>query len=111
MKFKLFALLLLCGTSVFAGTHFYVGVGVGGFGGWGYYPPAPPVYSYAYPAPAYPAVAPAGSVWIPGYYYPVGPRYYWRAGYYARPPYVGAYWTAPRYYGGRYYAGYWGRHR
>lgn len=117
MKLKLLALLLLTGTSMFAGTHVYVGFG--GIGvGWGYYPPAPPVYSYAAPAypvaappygygaPAYPAVA--GSVWIPGYYYPVGPRYYWRAGYYARPPFAGAYWNAPRYYGGRYYGGHWG---
>ena len=55
-------------------------VGVGGFG-FGYYA-APP------PPPPPPLVA----------YY--GPRY----GYYARP-----YWVPPRYYGHRYFRGYWHR--
>ena len=32
-------------------------------------------------------------------------------GYYGAPPFVGAYWIAPRWEGGRYYAGYWGGHR
>lgn len=105
MKLKLLALLVLTGSSLFAGPRVFVGVGVGG--GWGYYPPAPPAYAYA---PAYNAAPPyVGAAWIPGYYYPVGPRYYWREGYYARRPFVGAYWNAPRYYGGHYYAGRWGR--
>ena len=32
----------------------------------------------------------------------------WIAGYWALPPYTGAYWVAPRLYGGHAYAGYWG---
>lgn len=101
MKTKLLALVLLAGSSVFAGTHFSVGIGVGG----GYYapPPPPPAY-YAPPlAPGY------GYTWVGGYYYPVGPRWHWHAGYWARPPYARARWIAPRYYGHRYYRGYWRR--
>ena len=104
MKTKLLALLLLAGSSVFAGTHISVGVGFGG--GYGYYaapPPPVPVVSYAapYPGPSY--------AWVGGYYYPVGSRWAWRAGYWAPRPYAGAYWVAPRYYGHRYYRGYWRR--
>lgn len=91
MKTKLLLILLLAGTSMFAGTHVAIGVGIGG----GYYaaPPAPgPGYS-----------------WVGGYYYPVGPRYSWHTGYWARPPYARAYWVGPRYYGHRYYRGYWRR--
>jgi len=47
--------------------------------------------------------------WVDGYWYPVGPRYYWHAGYWARPPYGRGYWVAPRYYEHRYYPGYWER--
>jgi len=101
MKTKILALFLLVGSSVFAGPRVFFGVGIGGpaFGygyGYRYYapPPPPPAYGYA---------------WVPGYYYPVGPRYSWRTGYWAHPPYAGAYWVGPRYYGGRYYRGYWRR--
>lgn len=108
MKAKLLVLLLLAGGSVFAGSRFFFGVGVGGYGPYpGYYaappPPPPPVVAYA---PAYPG---PGYSWIGGYYYPVGPRYVYRPGYWARPPYAGAYWVGPRYYGHRYYRGYWRR--
>lgn len=99
MKTKLLALLFLAGSSMFAGTRFFFGVGVGG-----YYPPPPPVVAYApppYPGPGY--------TYVPGYWYPSGPRYYWRAGYWTRPPYARARWVAPRYYGHRYYGGYWRR--
>ena len=74
MKTKLLALILLAGSSLFAGTRMFVGVG--GFG-----------YPY-YAAPPAPVV---------------------HAGYWARPPYVHAYWVGPRYYGHRYYPGYWRR--
>jgi hypothetical protein len=86
MKTKLLALVLLAGSSMFAGTRVVVGVGVPGYG-YGYYaaPQPPPVVAY------------------------VGPRYGWHAGYYVRPPYPGAYWVGPRYYGHRYYRGYWHR--
>jgi hypothetical protein len=104
MKTKLLAIFLLAGSSLFAGTRVFFGVGVGP--AYGYYaapPPPPPVVSYApaYPGPAY--------SWVGGYYYPSGPRWAWRAGYWAPRPYVGAYWSAPRYYGHRYYPGYWRR--
>ncbi|MGD0300267.1 MAG: hypothetical protein ABSE86_24520 [Bryobacteraceae bacterium] len=81
MKTKLLALVLLAGSSMFAGTRVVVGVGVPGYG-YGYYaaPPPPPVVAY------------------------VGPRY----GYF-RAPYPRAYWVGPRYYGHRYYRGYWHR--
>lgn len=62
-------------------------------------PPPPPVYVPATPAPGY--------VWVGGYYYPVAGRYVWHNGYYAYPPYAGAVWMGPRYYGGHYYNGYW----
>ena len=105
MRSKLIVLLLLAGSTAFAGTHFFVGVGVGAPAG--YYmaapPPPPPVVAYrpAYPGPGY--------VWVSGYWYPHGPRYAWRAGYWARRPYARAYWVGPRYYGHHYYGGYWRR--
>jgi hypothetical protein len=77
---------------MFAGTHVFVRFGYGGGGH---------VYAAPAPGPAY--------TWVGGYYYPVGPRYSWHAGYWARPPYAHARWVAPRYYGHRYYNGYWRR--
>lgn len=109
MKTKLIAVLLLAGTSMFAGPRFFFGVGVGPV-----YapapvvvyapPPAPVAVGYVPPAPGY------GYNWVAGYHYPVGASYAWRAGYWARPPYAGAYWVGPRWYAHRYYGGYW-RHR
>ena len=109
MKSKLLALFLLAGSSMFAGSHLFFGVSVGS----GYYAP-PPVVAYAPPpAPlvtyAPPAYARPGYTCVNGYWYPNGPRYAWRAGYWARPPYARAYWVGPRYYGHRYYPGYWRR--
>jgi hypothetical protein len=101
MKTKLLLIALLAGTSMFAGTHFSVGFGVGS----GYYAPPPPPPAYYAPPPA----PGDGYTWVGGYYYPVGPRYVWHAGYWARPPYARAYWVGPRYYGHRYYRGYWRR--
>ena len=106
MKKKLFAILLLAGTSMFAAPRFYFGVGVG------YYPHRvyvgpPPVRYYA---PVVRTYAPGPEyVWIDGYHYPVGASYAWREGYWARRPFVGARWVAPRYYGHYYYHGYWRR--
>lgn len=104
MKTKLFALFLLAGSSLFAGVGVAVGVGVGP--AYGYYAPPPPpapVVRYAPPRPG------AGYAWVGGYWYPGGGRYCWHSGYWARPPYARAYWVAPRYYGHRYYRGYWRR--
>jgi hypothetical protein len=105
MKTKLFALLLLAGASAFAGPRVFVGFGVG-------YAPAP-VVAYAPPPPppvAYVPPCPApGYSWVGGYYAPAGPRWAWHPGYWARPPYARGYWVPPRYYGHRYYGGYWRR--
>ena len=106
MKSKLLVLVLLAGGAVFAGPRVFVGVGVGGGYYPGYYaapPPPAPVATYAAPAPG------PGYGWVGGYYYPVGARYAWHAGYWARRPYAGAYWVGPHYYGHRYYRGYWRR--
>lgn len=118
MKTKLLAVLLLAGASAFAAPRVFVGVGFGGFRP--VYPAyrayvAAPVVAYA---PARVAFAPAyyappmpgpGYTWIAGYSYPVGAGFAWHAGYWARPPYVGAAWVGPRYFSGRYYAGHWRR--
>ena len=112
MKGKLLLLLLLAGTAAFARTHVFFGFGVGG------YPVvAPPVVAYApppvvtyAPPPYYPSYyAPSDYAWVAGYYYPVGPRWVWRPGYWARRPFAGAVWVGPRYYGGRWYGGRWRR--
>jgi hypothetical protein len=103
MKTKLLALFLLAGSAMFAAPRVVVGVGVG----------VGPVYVAAPPPPApvvaYAGYARPGFTWVAGYYYPAGPRWYWHAGYWARPPYAHGYWVAPRYYGHRYYGGYWRR--
>ncbi len=109
MKLKFVALLLLAGSSMFAATRFFVGVGIGG----GYVPAPAPVMVYAPPPAPYAAYVPPmprpGYTWVSGYWYPVGPRWHWRSGYWVRPPYARAYWVGPRYYGHRYYPGYWRR--
>ena len=64
-------------------------------------PPPPRVVA------AIPARPESESVWIEGYWYPVGKHYKWHEGYWTRPPYEGARWIAPRHDGERYYAGYW----
>jgi hypothetical protein len=110
MRTKLFAILLLAGSSLFARSHVSIGIG---FGGYEYYPAPRPVYVYAPPpvryyAPPVRYVAPGPDYgWVDGYYYPVGPRWSWRAGYWARRPHPRAYWVSPRYYRSRWYRGYW----
>ncbi|MGA2738168.1 MAG: hypothetical protein ABSG65_12060 [Bryobacteraceae bacterium] len=94
MKTKLLAVLLLAGSALFAAPAVVVGVGVG--------VPAP-VAAYVPPAPG------PGYAWVGGYWYPAGARRAWHAGYWARPPYPRAYWVAPRFFGHRYYRGYWRR--
>ena len=112
MKTKLLAVFLLAGSSLFAAPRVFFGVNIGvGPAYGGYYvatPPPAPVVTYA-PGPYYAAAPGYGYSWVGGYWYPAGPRWQWRAGYWARRPYVGAYWVGPRYYGHRYYRGYWRR--
>jgi len=105
MKTRLLTIFLLAGSSVFAWPRVFVGVGFGYAPApiVAYAPPPPPVYAYVPSAPG------PGYAWVAGYHYPVGPRWVWRPGYWARPPYARAYWVAPRYYGHRFYGGYWRR--
>jgi hypothetical protein len=106
MKSKLLAVLLLAGSSMFAGSHVFVGVRIG-------HAVPPPVAVYAPPpAPMVAYVPPCpgpGYTWVGGYWYPVGPRWAWHAGYWARPPYARARWVAPRYHHGHFYKGFWRR--
>lgn len=101
MKTKLLTLFLLAGSSMFAGV--FVGIRVGPPAR-GYYmaaPPPAPIVAYVprRPGPPY--------TWVTGYWYPVGRYWRWHAGHWARRPFVGAYWVAPRYHHHRYYEGYW----
>jgi hypothetical protein len=98
MKTKLLAVLILAGGSLFAAPRVVVGVGFGGYG-----PPPAPLVTYA------PRIVRPGYTSVGGYWYPAGPRWAWRGGYWARPPYARAYWVGPRYFGNRYYRGYWRR--
>ena len=84
MKKTILALVLLfgCGT-LFAETHFSVGIGIGGYGPvYGRVPPPPPAYEQP-PCPG------EGYDWMDGYWYPVGPRFHWHAGYWRAPAYFG----------------------
>jgi hypothetical protein len=106
MKSKLFGILLLVASSAFARSHVSIGIGFGG-----YYPAPAPVYVYTPPPPPvrYYAPPPPGPGYgrVDGYWYPSGPRWSWRAGYWAARPHPRAYWVAPRYQGGRWHRGYW----
>jgi hypothetical protein len=69
---KILAVLVLAGSTMFAGPRFSVGIGLG-------VPVAPaPVYA----APPVVGVAPGpGYAWTPGYFYFSGGRRLWHAGY------------------------------
>ena len=105
MKKSFLALMFLAVSSSLFAAHFSVGIGVGVGPAYGYYAAPPPPLAVAY----YPPSPGPGFTWVSGSYYPVGPRYVWRAGYWTRPPYRGAVWVAPRYEGRRYNNGYWRR--
>src|SRR5580765_6854898 len=63
-------------------------------------PPAPRAYRVPpQPGPDY--------VWIEGYQYPQRGQYKWHDGYWSQPPYAGAYWVAPYYDNGQFFAGQW----
>jgi hypothetical protein len=107
MKSKLLALMLLAGGTMFAGSHFSVGVNIGGPAYYSqpyYLPPPPPVPAYAYSIP--PAPGP-GYTYVQGYWSPAGRSYTWRPGYWVRPPHRHARWVAPAYRSGVYFNGYW----
>jgi hypothetical protein len=97
MKTNLLVLLLLAGSTLFAGTRVFVGFGVGA---------PPPVALYAPPCPG------PGYTWVDGYWYWAGPHRYWHRGYWWRPPYARGYgygfgfrnYAPPRqYFGPRHY--------
>lgn len=92
MKKKWLALLLLGAGSLFAQISFGVRIGP---------PPSPRIVRVQ---PRSPGV---GYTFVDGYWYPVGNRYRWHAGYWTRPPYEGARWVGPHHDGTQFFAGYW----
>ena len=86
------AALLMVGGSAF-GAQVSLGVRIG----------APP-RARVVRVPARPG---ADYIWVDGYWYPVGNKYKWHAGYWTRPPYGGARWVGPRYENQQFYNGYW----
>jgi hypothetical protein len=96
MKTKLVVALLLAGSSLFAETHFSIGINLGGYGY-----AAPPVVAYAPPCPG------PDYTWVDGYWDQIGPRRFWRDGYWAAPVYRSGFqavspFDRDRYEGGRY---------
>jgi hypothetical protein len=97
MKTKWMALMLLAGGTLLAQPRLAIGVRIGA--------PAPVVVPAPVAVSAYRPPCPGpGYMWIDGYYDEAGS---WFDGYWTLPPYTGAYWIAPRLYGGRFYTGYW----
>jgi hypothetical protein len=96
---KAFVKTALLGSLLFLGAQgakaqVSVGIEIGA-------PPPPRVLAVrpVAPAPDY--------LWVDGYWYPANGHYHWHAGYWTRPPYVGARWVAPHHDGQHYFAGYW----
>jgi len=87
-------LTLLIFTAASAVAQVSIGIQIGA-------PPPPRVIRVQPPRPG------PEFVWVEGYWYPVGNHYKWHDGYWTRPVYPAARWVAPRYEGGRYFAGYW----
>lgn len=90
----LFVMFLLMGIGSAAAAQVAVGITIGA-------PPPPRVVRVrpVAPGPAY--------VWVDGFWRPVHGHYVWHAGYWSRPPYVGAHWVVPHHDGRQYFAGYW----
>ncbi|HWW86615.1 MAG TPA: YXWGXW repeat-containing protein [Vicinamibacterales bacterium] len=82
-----------CLTASAASAQISFGVTIG--------PPPPPRAVVVAPMPG------PDHVWVDGYWYPVGQRWMWHAGYWTRPPYAGAYWVQPYHDGARFVPGYW----
>jgi WXXGXW repeat (2 copies) len=98
-KFKLLAMALIAGGTMFAQTRVSVGIGVGGYGPGVYPPPAYAQYQPPCPGPGY--------TWVDGYWAPQGGRNMWIAGFW-RPPVVT---VAPRYVAPHYYKAFRGHDR
>jgi len=98
MRPRLMVLMLMAGGALFAETHVAIGVRIGR--------PAPVVVPAPVAVSVYRPPCPGpGYIWIEGYYDEYGD---WYEGYWALPPYAGAYWIAPRIVSGHFHAGYWG---
>jgi hypothetical protein len=90
--FKLLAVAILAGGSMFAQTRFSVGINIGTPR---YYPPPPVAYSAPVYDPYYaPPMPGPGYTWVQGYWTPA-PHRRWVTGYW-RAPY--RHYAAPRYY-------------
>ncbi len=89
----LLGFLLLAGGSAF-GAQVSVGIRIGA-------PPRPRVVRVVRPRPA------PEYVWIDGYWFVEKKHWRWHEGYWARPPYAGARWIAPRYEREMFFVGYW----
>ena len=93
-KFRIMAVALIAGGTMFAQTRLSVGIGVGGYGP-GYYPP--PAYGqYVPPCPG------PDYAWVDGYWAPQGGQNVWVGGFW-RSPYAIGYRVAPRFAEPRYY--------
>ena len=85
------AMILTAGTAL---AQVSVGIRIG--------PPPPPRVMAMRPAAPGPDF-----IWVDGYWYVVGHRYKWHAGYWTRAPFAGARWVAPRHENGQWFDGYW----
>jgi hypothetical protein len=94
IKTMLLGAMLFAGVSGLNAAQISLGIRIG--------PPPPPRVVRVLPPSPGPEFA-----WVDGYWYPVGRRYVWHAGYWTRPPYVAAHWVAPRHDGAQFFAGYW----
>jgi WXXGXW repeat (2 copies) len=94
VRSALLAVMLFAGMSALSAAQLSIGVRIGE-------PPPPRVVRVVPQRPG------AEFVWVDGYWYPVGRRYMWHAGYWTRPPYEGARWVGPHHDGAQFFAGYW----
>jgi hypothetical protein len=81
MKSKLLAMVLLGGSSLWAGSNFNIGISIGNQrpGRYVVQPPPPPAPRYAVPR------SPGRNyVWVPGYWAWAGNRYVWQNGFWTR---------------------------
>ena len=94
LRISALVIAMLAALPSVAGAQVSIGIRIGS-------PPPPRVVRVVprRPGPEY--------VWVDGYCYPVSGRYRWHAGYWTRPPYLGARWIGPRYNGGQFFTGYW----
>jgi hypothetical protein len=78
MKSKLLAMLLMAGSTMFAGVRFGVGIGIG--------VPAPVVVAPVIPPCPGPGYIWSGGIWVAPRGFYEGPRYYGRPGFYGGHP-------------------------